>query len=96
MQDEAGEDAKLICVPPKEPRFANVHDIADLTPQLVEEIQHFFNVYKALEPDKYSSAHGLGGRDEAWGEIHKAKRRLPRLTDRHAVASSASITSCEL
>ena len=38
MQDEAGEDAKLICVPPKEPRWANVEDIADLTPQLVEEI----------------------------------------------------------
>jgi inorganic pyrophosphatase len=77
MQDEAGEDAKLICVPPKEPRFANVHELADLTPQLVEEIQHFFNVYKALEPDKYSSAHGLGGRDEAWEEIHKARAAYP-------------------
>ena len=34
MQDEAGEDAKLICVPPKEPRFATCNDLADLTPQL--------------------------------------------------------------
>ncbi|BAN02232.1 inorganic diphosphatase [Ilumatobacter coccineus] len=73
MQDEAGEDAKLICVPPKEPRFDNVHDIADLTPQLVAEIQHFFNVYKALEPDKHSSSEGMGGRDAAWREIEASR-----------------------
>ena len=36
MQDEAGEDAKIICVPPKEPRWNDVDDLADLTPQLVE------------------------------------------------------------
>jgi inorganic pyrophosphatase len=73
MRDEAGEDAKLICVPPKEPRFANVNDISDLTPQLVEEIQHFFNVYKALEPDKHSSSAGMGGRAEAWAEIESSR-----------------------
>jgi inorganic pyrophosphatase len=73
MHDEAGEDAKLICVPPKEPRFANVFDIEDLTPQLIAEIQHFFNVYKALEPAKYSSATGIGGREAAWQEIHTSR-----------------------
>src|SRR3954469_10787339 len=52
MQDEAGEDAKIICVPPREPRWNGVEDLADLTPQLVDEIQHFFEVYKALEPGK--------------------------------------------
>ncbi len=73
MRDEAGEDAKLICVPPKEPRWANVNDIGDLTPQLVEEIQHFFEVYKALEPGKESSTAGLAGRDAAWQEIESAR-----------------------
>jgi inorganic pyrophosphatase len=73
MRDEAGEDAKLICVPPKEPRFAKVLDISDLTPQLVEEIQHFFNVYKALEPEKHSSSSGMGGTAEAWREIEIAR-----------------------
>ncbi len=73
MRDEAGEDAKLICVPPKEPRFANVNDLSELTPQLVEEIQHFFNVYKALEPDKHSSSAGMGGRAEAWREIEESR-----------------------
>src|SRR5512134_2548924 len=35
MEDEAGEDAKLICVPPREGRWDAVADITDLTPQLV-------------------------------------------------------------
>jgi len=73
MRDEAGEDAKLICVPPKEPRFSDVHDIDDLTPQLLQEIEHFFNVYKALEPEKHSSSEGMGGRDAAWREIEQSR-----------------------
>jgi inorganic pyrophosphatase len=73
MRDEAGEDAKLICVPPNEPRWANVNDIDDLTPQLRAEIQHFFEVYKALEPEKHSTAKGMAGRDAAWVEIEESK-----------------------
>src|SRR4051794_23148557 len=73
MRDEAGEDAKLICVPPKEPRWADVNDLDDLSPALRAEIQHFFEVYKALEPDKYSSAQGMGGREASWREIEEAR-----------------------
>jgi inorganic pyrophosphatase len=73
MLDEAGEDAKLICVPPREPRWEGVDDVSDLTPQLMAEIQHFFEVYKALEPGKYSSTEGVGGRDAAWREIEEAR-----------------------
>jgi inorganic pyrophosphatase len=77
MRDEAGEDAKLICVPPREPRWSGVEDISDLSPQLMAEIQHFFEVYKALEPDKYSSTAGMGGRDQAWEEINAAIANFP-------------------
>jgi inorganic pyrophosphatase len=73
MHDEAGEDAKILCVPPKEPRWNDVHDLSDLTPQLVSEIQHFFEVYKALEPGKESSTAGIAGREEAWREIRDAR-----------------------
>jgi inorganic pyrophosphatase len=72
MRDEAGEDAKIICVPPREPRWNNVNDLSDLFPQLVEEIQHFFEVYKALEPGKTSSTGGMAGREAAWDEIRQA------------------------
>ena len=74
MHDEAGEDAKVICVPPREPRWQHVEDLSDLTPQLVEEIQHFFEVYKALEPGKTSSTAGIAGRDAAWREIDEARK----------------------
>ena len=77
MHDEAGEDAKILCVPPREPRWADVQDLDDLTPQLVAEIQHFFEVYKALEPGKTSSTAGLAGRDAAWAEIRKARENYP-------------------
>ena len=73
MHDEAGEDAKILCVPPKEPRWNDVHDLADLTPQLVSEIQHFFDVYKALEPGKESSTSGIAGKEAAWREIREAQ-----------------------
>jgi inorganic pyrophosphatase len=73
MLDEAGDDAKIICVPPGEPRWDGVDDIGDLPPQLVNEIRHFFEVYKALEPDKHSSTEGIGGRNDAWREIDEAR-----------------------
>jgi inorganic pyrophosphatase len=50
-----------------------VQDLDDLTPQLVEEIRHFFEVYKALEPGKESSTAGIAGRDAAWREIEVAR-----------------------
>lgn len=77
MRDEAGEDAKLICVPPKESRWDDVGDIGDLSPQLIAEIRHFFEVYKALEPGKHSLTQGFGGRDDAWREIETARANFP-------------------
>ncbi|MET0911653.1 MAG: inorganic diphosphatase [Ilumatobacteraceae bacterium] len=73
MQDEAGEDAKVICVPPSEPRWNGVEDVADLPGQMMAEIRHFFEVYKALEPNKYASTTGIGGRAEAWQTIEAAR-----------------------
>jgi inorganic pyrophosphatase len=50
MADEHGPDAKLLCVPDRDPRFANIADIGDLDQYLLKEIRHFFDVYKTLEP----------------------------------------------
>src|SRR6266498_1026074 len=44
MHDEAGDDAKVICVPPREPRWKEVEDLKDLPEELLEEIKHFFDV----------------------------------------------------
>ena len=75
MQDEAGPDATILCVPPTEPRWKGVEDIRDLPQELLEEIKHFFDVYKMLEPDKTSSTAGFEGARAAWREINAAIER---------------------
>src|SRR5690606_18417768 len=50
MSDEAGSDAKVLCVPHKDPRWQHIQDIADVDQQVRDEIEHFFKRYKDLEP----------------------------------------------
>ena len=78
MTDEAGEDEKIICVPPREPRWENVQDLADLTPQLVAEIRHFFEVYKALEPGKLTTTHGWHSAAIAEAVVTEAQKRATK------------------
>lgn len=75
MADEKGPDAKIICVEPHEPRFRDTRDISDVQPEILEEIKHFFDMYKMLEPDKFSSTGGYEGRDAAWNEIRSSLAR---------------------
>ena len=61
MRDDAGPDAKVLAVPAADPRFAEMSDLGDLPPYLLDEIRHFFEAYKTLEPGKFSEVRGLGG-----------------------------------
>src|SRR5207245_2729438 len=49
MTDEKGEDDKVLCVPYKDPKWSHMHDISDIRDSLLDEIGHFFDVYKDLE-----------------------------------------------
>lgn len=49
MIDGGEGDAKVLGVPAKDPRFKNTKDISDLEPHLLDEIKHFFQVYKDLQ-----------------------------------------------
>ena len=77
MEDDKGPDAKIICVPEGDPRWENVHDLEQMPRQLLDEIEHFFEVYKMLEPDKHSSTRGYGNAAEAWAEIEASRARYP-------------------
>src|SRR2546423_7946464 len=66
MVDEKGEDAKLICVPVDDPSSGTVNELSDLPTHLLAEIEHFFAVYKMLEPGREFSTRGFEGRDAAW------------------------------
>ena len=86
MEDEKGPDAKIICVPLRDPRFGQVRDLGDMPTHLRSEIHHFFDVYKALEPGKSTSTTGFEGREAALGEIAASRARL--LHQQHTEASA--------
>ena len=75
MRDEAGGDAKILCVPAGDPRWEHVRDLADLPDHLRSEIRHFFEIYKALEPNKDSDVRDWEGVTAAEAEIEAARRR---------------------
>lgn len=76
MSDEHGPDAKLLCVPDHDPRFAGFTDIDDLPDYQLKEIWHFFDVYKALEPGKSTSTRGWGNAAEALETLEAAVARF--------------------
>jgi inorganic pyrophosphatase len=75
MEDDKGPDAKIICVAAGDPRWEEVVEIEDVPELFRAEIEHFFNVYKMLEPGKYSSTRGYEGTAAAWAEIDAALAR---------------------
>ena len=71
MSDEHGPTPKVLCVPTADVRLAELRDIADLDPFLRLEIQHFFEIYKAIEPGKSVDVGGerWAGRADAEAEV---------------------------
>ena len=65
MRDEAGDDDKVLCVPVRDPMWSHMHDISDIRGSLLDEIGHFFEVYKDLEHGKDTEVVGWRGRDHA-------------------------------
>lgn len=81
MTDDKGEDAKIITVADADPRWLNVHDLDDLPPNILNEVQHFFSVYKDLE-QKTVTIDGFRGREAALAQIEQDKQRFQALPDR--------------
>jgi inorganic pyrophosphatase len=48
----------------------------------VDEIEHFFEVYKVLEPEKHSSVRGWEGVTAAVSEIEACRQRHTAAPDR--------------
>ncbi len=73
MTDEKGPDEKILCVPLRDPMWSHVQRLDDLNPNLLNEIEHFFQVYKDLEAKKVETA-GFGDREEALEVVEHARR----------------------
>ena len=99
MTDEAGGDDKVLCVPATDPRLEHLRDINHVSKFDRLEIQHFFEVYKELEPGKSVEGANWVGRDEAEAEVTglfervKTHARGSRGTSRRAAEGVPCATS---
>jgi inorganic pyrophosphatase len=88
MRDEKGADDKVLCVPATDPRMEHLRDVHHVPEFDRLEIQHFFEVYKALEPGKQVEGAQWAGRTEAEAEIGACRERLAAIEHRHGGAAT--------
>ena len=71
MNDGDARDEKIIAVPLGDPNYNYMFDISQLPEHLLDEIRHFFTVYKALE-NKETAVNEVSGRESAIATIQAA------------------------
>jgi inorganic pyrophosphatase len=71
MEDEAGQDEKILCVPHDKvhPQYTSITEAAHLPAITRDAIEHFFTHYKDLEKGKWVKITGWGDRAEAEAAI---------------------------
>lgn len=68
MEDDGGQDEKIIAVPSPHltPRYKDIHNYTDMPEITRSQVEHFFEHYKDLEPNKWSKILG-------WGDVEAAR-----------------------
>ncbi|MGC8981755.1 MAG: inorganic diphosphatase [Minisyncoccia bacterium] len=74
MEDEAGKDEKVVAVPKEkvDPFWGKYENIEDIPQIYKDQIKHFFENYKTLEPGKWVKIKDWSGKDKAEELINKA------------------------
>ena len=77
MEDESGIDEKILCVPVNDlhPYYGNVDNYRDVRPVLLDQIAHFFEHYKDLEPGKWVKV-------DDWADAAEAERLITEAAER--------------
>ena len=77
MEDDGGGDEKIIAVPALKltKRYLHVQNHTDLPQITLEQIRHFFEHYKDLEPGKWVRVLG-------WGDAAEARRLITEAIER--------------
>jgi inorganic pyrophosphatase len=78
MHDEAGDDPKLLMIPHDDPSWSHNEHLSDINPALLEEIAHFFSVYKDLEEHKQVTIGDWEDREAAEALIKAGRDRFTR------------------
>ena len=87
MRDDGGTDEKIIAVPSLKltQRYIDVLNYTDLPKITLEQIQHFFEHYKDLEPGKWVKLDG-------WGDADEAKRLIVDAIEREKRRNAQAVT----
>lgn len=82
MEDDAGQDEKILAVPSSHVsrRYQNVANYTNLPEITLEQVQHFFEHYKDLEPNKWV-------RIDHWGNAAEAKQMIVDAIARSGLSS---------
>ncbi|WP_407049321.1 inorganic diphosphatase [Methyloraptor flagellatus] len=85
MQDEAGHDEKILAVPSSKltKRYDSVTSYSQLPQITLEQIQHFFEHYKDLEPNKWVKVVG-------WGDDAEARKLIVEAIERYQKDKAAA------
>ena len=88
MEDDGGQDEKLIAVPSERMshRYVDVKSHSDLPSITREQIEHFFQHYKDLEPNKWVKI-------QHWGDVTEAKQLLVEAIERVSGKAAPKLAS---
>jgi inorganic pyrophosphatase len=83
MEDDGGGDEKVIAVPSHKitRRYDRIRTASDLPDITLQQIQHFFEHYKDLEPGKWVKVHH-------WGDADEARAMIGAAIERHNAAAA--------
>jgi inorganic pyrophosphatase len=81
MEDDAGLDEKILAVPSPQVsrRYAHIEDYSQLPEITVQQVEHFFDHYKDLEPGKWVKI-------DHWGNAAEAKQMITDAIERDAAS----------
>lgn len=80
MTDESGEDSKIFAVPIEKVcmQYSYIKSLQDIPKIMLESISHFFEQYKALEPNKWVKVNGWEDKEAAIKEIQESVNRYKK------------------
>lgn len=90
MEDEAGQDEKIVAVPNSKltSNYDSVRDYTDLGLQTLKKIEHFFEHYKDLEPNKWVKV-------VRWGDSAEAKKLILQGIERAKKAKADAVAAAD-
>lgn len=84
MEDEEGQDSKILSVLASDRRFEGYSDITSVQKHLLIEIVEFFETYKRLQPCSWVKVKGWRNREQALKDVEQAiesYRKLPNYSE---------------